>query len=87
MRYKYEEIATSGKPRLLLATGVAELRVLKGLLDNACRHMPLAGRHGTENSDYISTARTIRNMTKEVGKALIHAERYDEDGKSKTTTE
>lgn len=79
MRYKYEEVAPSGKPRFILATGVAELRVLKGLLDNACRHMPLQGRHGSETSDYMSTARTIRNMTKEVGKAVKEAEKY-EDG-------
>lgn len=74
MRYKYEEVAPSGNPRYLLATGLAELRVLKGLLDNACRHMPMAGRSGTENGEYMSTARTVRNMTKEVGKALDHAE-------------
>ena len=80
MRYKYEEIASSGKPRYMLATGLAELRVLKGLLANACRHMPIAGRHGTENSDYMSTARTLRNMNKEVGKALEDAEANASEG-------
>lgn len=84
MRYKNEEVAPSGKPRFMLATGVAELRVLKGLLDNACRHMPLQGRSGLKSDDYMSTARTLRNMNREVGKAVKDAEQYDDDGKAKT---
>lgn len=79
MKYRHEEVAPSKKPRFVLATGTAELRVLKGLLDNACRHMPLAGRSKSKTNEYLSTARTLRNMRKEVGKALEDAEKYEDE--------
>ena len=67
----------------MLALGGPELRVLEGLLANAARHMPMAGRAGYETGEYMSTARTVRDMLKEVGKAV---ESIEEDGKSEKTT-
>ena len=68
---KYIQAETDKKkPRYLLAVGKPELRVLEGLLANAARHMPMAGRSGYETGEYMSTARTIRNMLSEVGKAV-----------------
>jgi hypothetical protein len=68
---KYVESETDRKkPRYLLAVGGPELKVLEGLLANAARHMPMAGRSGYENGEYMSTARTIRNMLSEVQKAV-----------------
>lgn len=68
---KYIQAETDKKkPRYLLAVGKPELQVLEGLLANAARHMPMAGRSGYETGEYMSTARTIRNMLSEVGKAV-----------------
>ena len=74
MKFKYEEIAPSKHTRYLLATGISELRVLSGLLNNACRYMPNSGRSGKKTDEYMSVVRTLRNMRKEVAKALEYAE-------------
>ena len=71
------------KPRYLLAVGKPELRVLEGLLANAARHMPMAGRSGYVTGEYMSTARTIRNMLSEVKKAIEESE----DDESTDTTD
>lgn len=72
MKYISQETEKK-KPRFLLAVGVQELNVLEGLLDNACRHMPMAGRSGYETGEYMSTARTLRDMNGAVKKALVDA--------------
>lgn len=79
---KYVEFETNAKrPRYALLVGLSELNVLKGLLDNASMHMPMAGRSGYKTGEYMSTARTIRDMNKEVNKAVKIAAERGEDGR------
>lgn len=75
MKFIESNDCSKNKKRYILALGESELRVLHGLTANACRYMPLQGRSKEPVNEYISTARTIRNMNTELVKALEFCEK------------
>lgn len=78
MKFIVSDDYSKNKKRYILALGESELRILHGLTSNACRYMPLKGREKGPVNEYISTARTVRNMNTELLKALKFCEDNNE---------
>lgn len=79
MRYKLTDFAPSNKRQYTFAVGKKDIEILKGLVQNACRHAPMLP-DTNENRIYRDVYTRLRSMNSALAKALKEAEALGDDG-------
>lgn len=79
MRYKFNEIAPSGKRQYFIALGYKDLEILHGLTVNACRNMPSLNKNS--NAEYAEIYNRLRSMRRAMAHAITEAEILGDDNK------
>jgi hypothetical protein len=80
MRYKFNEVAPSGKRQYSLLVGSKDIEILLGLTNKLCENMPSLDKK--TNADYEEIYGRIRSMNKALLKANREALKLGDNGKT-----